>query len=189
MAAATRKTAGCMIINRPWLLNLVQIVLALLGCAMFLLSSGKIPANLGWSFPWYFSLTFLLGAAVCGYFAAKLSDEAEKQRAFDHMAGRPALNEAEFGEHYFPPDRAEIAAKLRTVLARHLPIDLSRMQPNDRFVDDLRMDALDSLSTVEFIIEVEKAFGIEIPNSTSEKMPAFQEVVDHVSTALEVKVA
>ena len=30
------------------------------------------------------------------------------------------------------------------------------MQPNDRFVEDLRMDALDSMSTVEYVIEIEK---------------------------------
>lgn len=170
-------------------MSFAQIVLVFLGCAMFLLASGKIPANFDWPVPWYFSLFFFLGATGCGYFAIRMSDEAEKLIALAHVAGRRALSDAEFCERYFSADRAEIAAELRRILARHLPIDLSRMQPDDRFVEDLRMDALDSLSTVEFVIQVEKAFGIEIPNIDTEKMTSFQEVVDYVASAVEAKSA
>jgi acyl carrier protein len=173
--------------KRKWLLNVASIVLVLLGCTLFLLSSGKIPANLGWSFPWWFSVIFFLAAGVCEFFAMRLSDEAEKQRALFHMAGRPVLNETEFGKHFFTNDRAEIAAKLRVILSRHLPIDLSQMQPDDRFVEDLRMDALDSMSTVEYVIEIEKEFGIQIPNAAAEKMMTFQSVVDYVAEAVKAK--
>ena len=173
--------------KRQQLLNLAQFVLVLLGCTFFLLSSGKIPANLGWPFPWYFSLIFFAAAIVCGFYALKLSDEAEKRRARGHMAGRPALNEKEFGKQFFPNDRAEIAAKLREILSRHIPVDLSQIQPNDRFVEDLRMDALDSMSTVEYVIEIEKEFGIEIPNAAAEKMTTFQSVVDYVAEVVKSK--
>jgi acyl carrier protein len=173
--------------KRQRLPNIAQIILVLLGCAFFLLSSGKIPANLGWPFPWYFSLIFFAAALVCGFYALKLSDEAEKGRALNHMAGRQALNEKEFGKEFFPNDRAEIAAKLREILSRHIPIDVSQMQPNDRFVEDLRMDALDSMSTVEYVIEIEKEFGIKIPDSVAEKMITFQSVVDYVSEAVKSK--
>jgi acyl carrier protein len=154
---------------------------------MFLLSSGKIPANLGWSFPWYFSLLFFLGAIGCGYFAIKLSDKTEKQCAIVHMAGRPNLNDSEFGQHFFPPDRAEFAARLRQILSRHIAVDLSQMQPDDRLVEDLRMDAMDSLSTVEYVIEIEKEFEITIPNAAAEKMRTFQSVVDYVAGAVKAK--
>ena len=176
-----------MIIRRQWLLSFAQIVLVLLSCAMFLFSSGKIPTNLGWSFPWYFSIVFFFGAIVCGFYALNLSDTSAKQRALAHMAGRPVLNEKEFGNQFFPEGRAEIAAKLRKILSRHLPVDLSRMQPNDRFVEDLRMDELDSMSTVEYVIEIEKEFGIEIPDSAAEKMLTFKSVVDYVSEAVKAK--
>ena len=189
MAVATRTIVDCMTIKRRWLLSFAQIVLVFLGCAMFLLASGRIPENFGRPVPWYFSLFFFLGATGCGYFAIRLSDEAEKLGALAHMAGRPALSDAEFCARYFSADRAEIAAELRRIFAQHLPIDLSRMQPGDRFVEDLRMDALDSLSTVEFVIQVEKAFGIEIPNFAAEEMTTFQEVVDYVAVAVEVKAA
>ncbi len=103
------------------------------------------------------------------------------------MAGRPTLSEKEFGRQFFPNDRAEIAAKLREILSRYIPIDLSQMQPNDRFVEDLRMDALDSMSTVEYVIEIEKEFGIKIPDSAAEKMATFQSVVDYVAEAVKAK--
>src|SRR5208282_3766964 len=138
--------------RRQLLLNLTQIVLVLLGCALFLLSSGKIATNLGWPFPWWFSVVFFVAAIVCGFYAVRLSDEAERHRALTHMTGRPTLNEKEFGNHFFPSDRAEIAARLREILSRHISVDISQMQPDDRFVEDLRMDALDSMSTVEYVI-------------------------------------
>jgi acyl carrier protein len=173
--------------KRQLFLNIAQIVLAVFGIASFLLSSGKIPANFGWAWPWWFSIIFFLAAGVCMLFSIRLSDKVEKERALDHMANRPVLNNSEFGKQFFPNDRAEIASKLREILSRHIPVDLSQMQPNDRFVEDLRMDALDSMSTVEYVIEIEKEFGIKIPDSAAEKMITFQSVVDYVSEAVRPK--
>ena len=103
------------------------------------------------------------------------------------MAGRPSLTEKEFGLRYFSSDRAEIAAKLRKTLTNLMDVDLSGMKPSDRFIQDMRMDDLDSMSTVEFVIQIEKEFGIEIPNSAAEKMTTFQSVVDYVAEALKEK--
>jgi acyl carrier protein len=141
----------------------------------------------GVKLPWYLSVVFGLAGLGCGAYAIKLTDEAEKQRALAHMAGRPALSETEFGRRYFPPDRAEIAAKLRKIFSRHIVVDLSQLQPNDRFIEDLRMDALDSMATVEFVIEVEKEFEIKIPDAPAEKMTTFQSVVDYVAEAVKAK--
>ena len=49
------------------------------------------------------------------------------------------------------------------------------------------MDDFDSMSTVEFVIEIEKEFGIEIPNEVAEKLTTFQSVVDYVAEALKSK--
>ncbi len=103
------------------------------------------------------------------------------------MAGRPSLTEQEFGLRYFSSDRAEIAAKLRKILTDLMDVDLSGMNPSDRFIEDLRMDDLDSMSTVEFVIEIEKEFGIKVPNSAAEKMLTFQSVVNYVAEALKDK--
>src|ERR1700733_11451148 len=174
-------------VKQRWLLNVAQVVLILLGLAFFLVSSGKIFTNLGWPFPWWFSILFFIAGGICGFYALKLSDEAEKQRALAHMAGRPAFNNEEFGKHYFQNDRAEVAAKLREILSHHIPVDLSQMKPTDLFVEDLRMDALDSLSTVEYVIAIEKEFGIKMPDSAAEKMLTFQSVVDYVAEAVKNK--
>ncbi len=164
-----------------------MVLLALLGFAMLLFSSGKIQLNLGWHLPWWFSIVFFLGAGACSFYAVKFSDEAEKQRALMHMTGRPPLDHAQFGKEFFSGEQAEIAAKLREIVAHHIPVDLSQMHPNDRFVQDLRMDALDSMSTVECVIEIEEKFGIKIPDSAAEKLLTFKDVVDYVSEAVKTK--
>lgn len=67
------------------------------------------------------------------------------------------------------------------MLARHLAVDLSRLHPDDRLVADLRMDALDSLSTVEFVLDIEKDLKVRIPDDAAEKMFTFRQVVEFVS--------
>jgi acyl carrier protein len=104
-----------------------------------------------------------------------------KRLALRHMHGRPPLDDTQFGHELFSPDKAAIATKLRQLLTRHLAVDLSRLQPGDRFIKDLRMDELDSLSTVEYVMEIEKEFGIEISDSDAEKMLTFGQVVDYVA--------
>ena len=168
-----------------WLLNVAQVALVLLGILMLLLTKEAMKAS--WPVSLGLMAIFFVAAGVCGFYALKLCDEAEKQRALAHMAGRPALKDSEFGKQFFPDDRAETAAKLRGILSRHISIDLSQMQPGDRFVEDLRMDALDSLSTVEYVIAIEKEFGIKIPDSAAEKMLTFQSVVDYVAEAAKNK--
>ena len=49
------------------------------------------------------------------------------------------------------------------------------------------MDDFDSMSTVEFVIEIEREFDIEIPNEKAEKMTTFQSVVDYVAEAVKFK--
>jgi acyl carrier protein len=136
------------------------------------------------AWPWYFAVGIFVVAFV---FFGSVGAKENKQKIEAHFSGRPVLNENEFSTQYFPPDRAEIAAKLRKILANHVGIDLSRMNPTDRFIEDLRMDDFDSMSTVEYVIAIEKEFGIEIPNSAAEKMPTFQSVVDYVAEAVKAK--
>ena len=73
------------------------------------------------------------------------------------------------------------------ILANHVGPNISRMNPTDRFIEDLRMEDFDSMSTVEFIMAIEKEFGIKIPDSAAEKMMTFQNVVDYVAEAVKSK--
>lgn len=106
---------------------------------------------------------------------------SEKRRALRHMAGREPLPASQFARRFFSGEEIAIAEKLVGVLARHLNVDLSRLHPDDRLVDDLRMDALDSLSTVEFVLDVEKELKVEIPNGAAERLFTFRDVVQFVS--------
>ena len=106
--------------------------------------------------------------------------QLERLRAIAHLQGHAQLDANQFAEMYFPPEHTEIAMRLRNILARHIPLNISGLHPDDKLVDDIRMDALDSLSTEEFLINVEKEFGITIPNSEAAKMVSFKDVFDYL---------
>ena len=130
--------------------------------------------------PWYWAVAIFAPIFIC---FSVIQEKHRKQLYQEHFRGRPVLNEEEFGRHYFPPDRAEIAAKLRKILANNIKTDMSRLSPADRFIEDLRMEDLDSMSTVEFVIEVEEQFGIKIPDSAAGKITTLQQAVDYVAEA------
>jgi acyl carrier protein len=133
--------------------------------------------------PWYAQIALVLVAIAISIYQVRLSDASEKQRALDYMAGRQPLADTQFGREFFPPEQADVASKLRRIMSRHIPVDLSRLHPDDRIVEDIRMDALDSMSTVEFILDVEKEFGISIPDAAAEKMRTLRDAIDYVSQA------
>src|SRR5271170_6354818 len=110
--------------RRLLLLNLAALVLILFGAALFILSSGKLITNFGRPFPWYFSLVFFVAAIVCSFFAHKLNLEATKQKVRSRLIDRPAMDEKTFGQNYFAPDLANIAVKLRQILARYVDVEL-----------------------------------------------------------------
>ncbi|HEX7577834.1 MAG TPA: acyl carrier protein [Verrucomicrobiae bacterium] len=160
--------------KKQWLLIALGILATLAGEGYVIISG----------LAWYWAVAVFIFAFACfSYLGAK----QEKQHIEAHFGGRPTLGDKEFGEHYFSPDRAEVAAKLRKILANHAGIDLSRMNPTDRLIEDLLMDDFDSMSTVEFVIEIEREFDIEIPNEKAEKMTTFQSVVDYVAEAVKFK--
>jgi acyl carrier protein len=99
------------------------------------------------------------------------------------LNGREPRTPEEFGRHYFSPATASIATRLREILARHIDVDLSRLGPDDRFIEDLGMAELDSLSTVNFAVDVEREFGITIPDADAGRLKTFREVVKYVSGA------
>jgi acyl carrier protein len=135
------------------------------------------------SMPLWFAIA-LAAVGTVSLLLASFTDRREIKRALAHMEGRPSLTPDEFGRHYFPPDQAAIAAEVRTIFARHIPVDVSQAHPDDAVVEDLRMDALDSMSTVEFVIELEERFKIAIPDSTAEAMRTLRDITDFISHAI-----
>lgn len=122
------------------------------------------------------------GLVIGGMALLFAHDAINRRRARRHLAGRPPLSAEEFGRTYFgsSDSLARVAARTRQILARHLPVELEGLAPDDKLVADLRMDALDSMSTVEFVWELEKEFGVKIPNKEAEAMWTFRDVVSYV---------
>ena len=105
------------------------------------------------------------------------------------MQTRKAQTADEFGRHFFDDATAPIASRLREILARHIEVDLSRLRPDDRFIEDLEMVELDSLSAVNFAVDIEREFGISIPNADAARLKTFRDVVEYVSRAIRHKAA
>ena len=114
--------------------------------------------------------------------AVWLSERTVRRRVLRRMQSRPARTPEEFGRDLFLPEQASIATKVRGILARHLTVDLSSLSPDDTFVD-LELAELDSMATVGFVLDLEREFGIKIPDRDAESMRTFKDVVQYVSTA------
>jgi acyl carrier protein len=117
----------------------------------------------------FFAKTLFWIAVIAGlpvsWFYTRRREARDRARAIAHLAKNPPLAPAAFAATYFPAEHAAIAHRLRELLAPHLPFDVARLHPDDRLVEDLRMDALDSMSTVDFLLSVEKEFSIELPEA------------------------
>ncbi len=75
----------------------------------------------------------------------------------------------------------DIAAKVKEIIVDKLGVDESEVQPNARFIEDLGADSLDS---VELIMKFEEEFGIEIPDTDSEKIKSVQNAIDYITEHL-----
>jgi acyl carrier protein len=128
---------------------------------------------------------------VATFFASIFSsldnDRKERLRALQHMEGRPKLTNAEFGHQYFAPAEAEIAAQVRAIFAKHIEVDVSQAHPDDKLVEELRMDALDSMSTVEFVLELEEDFNISIPDKAARGMRTLRDLTGFIACELRSK--
>ena len=73
---------------------------------------------------------------------------------------------------------AEIEARVKAIIVDKLGVDESEVTPNARFTNDLGADSLD---TVELIMELEKEFGMSIPDDQAEKIATVQDAVDYIT--------
>lgn len=134
----------------------------------------------------YLKLVLLGGGVVVIGGGVLLHEWSNRRRAKRLLATRPALDPVAFGRTYFGESarRAWLAAQLREVLAEHVPYSLGGLGPNDAFVQDLRMDELDSMSTVELVVSFEQRFGIEIPDGDAQIILTFRQLMDYLETRL-----
>jgi len=72
---------------------------------------------------------------------------------------------------------AEVAQKVKSIIAEQLGAKVEEVTDSASFVDDLGADSLD---TVELVMALEEEFGIEIPDEDAEKITSVGEAVRYV---------
>ena len=119
-------------------------------------------------------LSFLVLFGVWAY------ERLPRWRAEEARAHREPLTEEQFGERFFTPDQARLAARLRRIAAEQLDKDLNHLHPDDALAQTL-FDASDSLASVELLMAIEEEFGIELDEATAVKIETFRDLVNSVA--------
>ena len=68
-------------------------------------------------------------------------------------------------------------SKVVEIVVDKLGVDESKVTREAKFIDDLGVDSLD---TVELIMEFEDEFGLEIPDEDAEKILSVSQAVDYI---------
>lgn len=76
---------------------------------------------------------------------------------------------------------AEVASKVKAIIADKLGVEESQVTNEANFQTDLGADSLD---TVEMIMEFEKEFGIEIPDEDTQKIDTVGDAISYVEGKL-----
>jgi len=72
---------------------------------------------------------------------------------------------------------ADVALKVKQIIAEQLGVKIEEVTDTASFVDDLGADSLD---TVELVMALEEEFGIEIPDEDAEKMTSVGEAIRYI---------
>ena len=78
-------------------------------------------------------------------------------------------------------DRAEILEKVKGIIVDKLGVEPSEVTEAANFTNDLGVDSLD---TVELLMEFEKVFGIKIPDDETSTIATVKDAVDKVAEKL-----
>jgi len=76
-------------------------------------------------------------------------------------------------------DGQEIFDQVKKVVMEQLGVSESEVSREASFVDDLGADSLD---TVELVMALEEAFGIEIPDEDAEKIKTIGDTINYVTS-------
>lgn len=72
-----------------------------------------------------------------------------------------------------------IEQRVKEIIADQLGVEMEKITPEAKFVDDLGADSLD---VVELIMAFEEEFGIEIPDEDAEKIATVKDVLDYIKS-------
>ena len=75
---------------------------------------------------------------------------------------------------------SEINGKVVEIIADKLGVDAAEVKAESSFTNDLGADSLD---TVELIMELEKEFDVQIPDSEAEKIQTVGDAIAYIENA------
>ena len=73
----------------------------------------------------------------------------------------------------------DVSSKVKKIVADHLGIDETKVNPDSKFIDDLGADSLD---TVELVMAFEEKFGIEIPDDAAETILTVKDAINFIES-------
>lgn len=74
----------------------------------------------------------------------------------------------------------EVESKVKDIIVDKLGVDKEEVKLEASFTNDLGADSLD---TVELIMELEKEFGVTIPDSDAEKIQTVGDAIAYIENA------
>ena len=77
---------------------------------------------------------------------------------------------------------SEIAEKVKAIIVEKLSVDAADVREEASFTNDL---GADSLETVELMMDLEKEFGITIPEEESEKLSTAGDAIAYIEAHAE----
>ena len=72
---------------------------------------------------------------------------------------------------------SEIEAKVKAIIVDKLGVDEAEVKPEASFTNDLGADSLDN---VELIMQLEKEFGVSIPDDQAEKIGTVGDAISYI---------
>ena len=129
-------------------------------------------------------MAWTLIALIClGLLAAVGLAQSPTLRANRHVWGRPARTEEAFADAFFPPEQRAAAIRVRRALAPYLPVNIARIEPDDRLAEDLGLAArlAAGLDCVAFVQDLEAEFKIAFDAPDFERLRTFRDAVSLVA--------
>ncbi|MCX7761192.1 MAG: acyl carrier protein [Hydrogenothermaceae bacterium] len=72
-----------------------------------------------------------------------------------------------------------IEQRVKEIIADQLGVEMEKITPEAKFVDDLGADSLD---VVELIMAFEEEFNVEIPDEDAEKIATVGDVLEYIKS-------